>query len=248
VTPVIEAHGLRRVYGLGDSQVHALAGFDLTVAAGEYVAIMGASGSGKSTAMSILGCLDVPDAGTYLLDGIDVGSLGARALAAIRNRKIGFVFQSFNLVSRMSAMRNVALPMLYAGVRRREARTRALAALDAVGLAERSSHRPNQLSGGQAQRVAVARALVNAPALLLADEPTGNLDSGSASQVLDVLEAIHRTGRTIVLITHDPEVAGQAERIVHMRDGRIVAQDVHRSALGAAPGVSGHDAVPGGVL
>jgi putative ABC transport system ATP-binding protein len=228
VTPVIDARNLWRVYGAGESEVRALAGFTLTVEPGEFVAVMGASGSGKSTAMNILGCLDVPDAGTYRLDGIDVGAMGARQLAHVRGRKIGFVFQSFNLVSRMNALRNVELPMLYAGVARREARRRAMAALDMVGLAHRASHRPAELSGGQCQRVAVARSLVNAPALLLADEPTGNLDSASASQVLEVLEAINGAGRTIVLITHDHEVAAHATRIAHMRDGQIVAVDVRR--------------------
>jgi putative ABC transport system ATP-binding protein len=229
VTAVIEARGLTRVYGSGESQVAALAGFDLTVQPGEFVAVMGASGSGKSTAMNILGCLDVPDGGTYVLDGKDVGSMGARRLARVRGHKIGFVFQSFNLVSRMTALRNVELPMLYAGVPRREARRRAMAALEMVELSHRATHRPSELSGGQQQRVAVARSLVNTPTLLLADEPTGNLDSVSARHVLEVLEAINRAGRTIVLITHDLNVANHAGRIAHMRDGRIVAIDTRVS-------------------
>jgi putative ABC transport system ATP-binding protein len=234
--PVIDARGLTRVYGSGESRVDALAGFDLVVEPGEFVAVMGASGSGKSTAMNILGLLDVPDGGTYRLDGTDVVTMGARELARVRGRKIGFVFQSFNLVSRMNALRNVELPMLYAGVSAREARSRALEALTMVGLADRASHRPTQLSGGQQQRVAVARSLVNAPSLLLADEPTGNLDSASAARVLEVLEAINAAGRTIVLITHDHEVAGHADRIAHMRDGRVVALDTraNASAIGAS--------------
>ncbi|MDR1295255.1 MAG: ABC transporter ATP-binding protein [Bifidobacteriaceae bacterium] len=239
MTAVIDARGLTRIYGSGESQVAALAGFDLTVEPGEFVAVMGASGSGKSTAMNILGCLDVPDDGTYLLDGKNVGRMGARQLARVRGRTIGFVFQSFNLVSRMSALRNVELPMLYAGVSRREARRRATAALDMVGLSHRATHRPSELSGGQQQRVAVARSLVNTPTLLLADEPTGNLDSASAEQVLEVLEAINRAGRTIVLITHDHDVASHAGRIAHMRDGRIVAVDTRVPAAAGAAVASG---------
>jgi putative ABC transport system ATP-binding protein len=224
--PVIEAQELTRVYGAGEAAVHALAGMSLTVQHGEYVAIMGASGSGKSTAMNILGCLDVADAGTYRLDGVDVSELRGHDLALIRNRKIGFVFQSFNLISRMSALRNVELPMVYAGVNRRERRERALAALDMVGLGPRVSHLPNQLSGGQQQRVAVARALVNAPSLILADEPTGNLDSGSVSEVLGVFEEINASGRTVVIITHDRDVAARTRRTVVMRDGKVVSDTV----------------------
>ncbi|MDR0432627.1 MAG: ABC transporter ATP-binding protein [Bifidobacteriaceae bacterium] len=225
MTPVILTQGIWRVYGADEARVNALAGFDLTVEPGEFVAIMGASGSGKSTAMNILGLLDEADSGTYIMDGIDVGSMNATQLAAVRNRKIGFVFQSFNLVTRINALRNVELPMLYAGVSRREARRRAMAALELVGLAHRVTHLPAQLSGGQQQRVAVARALVNSPSLILADEPTGNLDSASAAQVLDVLRDIHAAGRTIILITHDHDVASHADRIAHMKDGRIVAMD-----------------------
>ncbi|MDR0504380.1 MAG: ABC transporter ATP-binding protein [Bifidobacteriaceae bacterium] len=220
---VIETHGLRRIYGTGQGAVHALADFTLTVEQGEFLAIMGASGSGKSTAMNILGCLDIADSGTYLLDGVDVSRLSQRNLALVRNRKIGFVFQSFNLMTKINALRNVELPMAYAGVSRTERRKRAMAALDLVGLGNRVTHLPSELSGGQAQRVAVARALVNAPALILADEPTGNLDSTSATDVLGVFKTVHAAGRTVVLITHDADVAAQASRVVHMRDGRIVS-------------------------
>ncbi|MDR0944852.1 MAG: ABC transporter ATP-binding protein [Bifidobacteriaceae bacterium] len=220
--PVIDMRDIWRVYGSGESEVRALAGLDLRVDRGEFVAIIGASGSGKSTAMNILGCLDVADRGTYVLDGTDVSRLSYRELALVRNRKIGFVFQSFNLISRINALRNVELPMTYAGVERHERRRRALAALEMVGLGRRYTHKPGQLSGGQQQRVAVARSLVNAPSLILADEPTGNLDSVSASDVLDVFEQIHTTGRTIVLITHDQKVAARAQRVVTISDGRII--------------------------
>jgi putative ABC transport system ATP-binding protein len=235
VTAVIEARDLWRVYGTGETAVKALAGFDLTVEQGEFVAIMGASGSGKSTAMNILGLLDEPDSGSYAMDGMEVASIHASQASAVRNRKIGFVFQSFNLIARMSALRNVELPALYSGKRRKVARALATEALATVGLADRMTHLPGQLSGGQQQRVAVARALVNEPALILADEPTGNLDSASATQVLDVLDSVHATGRTIVLITHDPDVANRADWIAHMRDGRVVAMDVPDHSPEQAP-------------
>ena len=200
----------------------ALRAVSLTVGRGEYVAIMGASGSGKSTLMNILGCLDVPSQGRYLLDGVDVSRLSDRQLALVRNRRIGFVFQAFNLIPRTSALSNVELPLAYAGMKAAERRRRALAALDVVGLTERAHHEPNQLSGGQQQRVAVARALVTAPALVLADEPTGNLDTQSTSDVLAVLDRLNRSGRTIVLITHEPDVAKHARRLIRLVDGRIV--------------------------
>jgi len=225
MTPVLQVTGLRKSYGAGETAVHALRGVSLTVEAGEYVAIMGASGSGKSTMLNILGCLDVPTAGHYRLDGFPVGELNDSQLGLLRNRKIGFVFQSFNLLPRTTAQANVELPLIYAGLRRKARRERALAALELVGLADRAGHRPNELSGGQQQRVAVARALVTAPALLLADEPTGNLDHASTSEVLGVFDQLHQLGRTIVVITHEDEVAAHAERVVRFSDGRIVGDD-----------------------
>ncbi|MGI5165600.1 ABC transporter ATP-binding protein [Spirillospora sp. CA-253888] len=225
--PVLDVRDVTKVHGSGDTAVHALRGVSLTVGQGDYVAVMGASGSGKSTLMNILGCLDVPTAGRYLLAGTDVGRLDERRLAILRNRRIGFVFQSFNLIPRMSAQANVELPLAYGGVRAAERRRRARAALREVGLADRARHEPNELSGGQQQRVAVARALVTAPTLLLADEPTGALDSASTADILGVFDRLGRTGRTIVVITHEDEVAAHARRIVRLRDGRIV-EDVRR--------------------
>ncbi|MCP3799101.1 ABC transporter ATP-binding protein [Allokutzneria sp. A3M-2-11 16] len=226
--PVIEIKGLRKTYGSGDTAVHALRGVDLTVHRGDYVAIMGASGSGKSTMLNILGCLDVPSGGRYKLDGIDVGSFNETQLSLLRNRKLGFVFQSFNLIPRVSALGNVELPMTYAGLGRRQRRERAEAALQLVGLSDRAHHMPNELSGGQQQRVAVARALVNAPALVLADEPTGNLDSKSSGDLLGVLGRLNALGRTIVMITHENDVAAHARRVVRLVDGEVTSD--HRQA------------------
>jgi len=210
---------------MGNTTVHALRSVDLGIQAGEMVAIMGASGSGKSTLLNILGTLDRPDGGHYILDGQNVSVLGDRALAQFRNRKIGFVFQAFNLLPRYSATRNVELPMLYGGVPRAERRKRAEAALDRVGLGERMHHQPSELSGGQQQRVSIARALVQNPVLLLADEPTGALDSETTLQIMDLFCALHRAGMTIILVTHEPAVAEYAQRILRVRDGRIVADE-----------------------
>jgi putative ABC transport system ATP-binding protein len=220
--PVIEVENITKVYGEGEAAVHALAGVTATVESGDYVAIMGSSGSGKSTLMHIIGCLDVPTSGRYRLDGVDVSDLNDRQLALVRNRRIGFVFQSFNLIARTSALANVELPLAYAGVKPAARRQKALEALEMVGLSDRAGHDPNQLSGGQQQRVAIARALVTEPALLLADEPTGNLDSRSTADVLSILGELSASGRTIMLITHEDEVASRAQRVIRLRDGQIV--------------------------
>jgi putative ABC transport system ATP-binding protein len=233
MSPVIEVVNLQKTYGSGATAVRALRGVDLTVRTGEYLAIMGASGSGKSTLLNLIGCLDVPSAGTYRLDGIDVGSLNERQLSLLRNRKIGFIFQSYNLVPRTTALSNVELPLVYAGLGRKERRLRARAALDLVGLTDRARHLPSELSGGQQQRVAVARALVNAPAIVLADEPTGNLDSESTSEVLGVFDRLHALGRTIVVITHEDDVARHAQRTVRVSDGRIVSDTALSTAWAA---------------
>ena len=221
MTPVLQLTDITKIYGSGDAEVRALNGVSLEVQAGDYVAIMGASGSGKSTLMNIIGALDVATSGDFLLDGIDIGDLDDESLSIVRNRKIGFVFQSFNLIPRTSALANVELPLTYRGMHRGERRQRAVAALAAVGLADRLDHRPNELSGGQQQRVAVARALVTQPSLLLADEPTGNLDSRSTADVLSLLDEVHAQGRTIVVITHEDEVAQHADRVITLLDGRI---------------------------
>jgi putative ABC transport system ATP-binding protein len=222
-TPIIETEGLTRTYRLGDTEVRALRGVDLTVDPGEFVALMGPSGGGKSTLMYLLGCLDTPTAGIYRLEGRDVSRLSQEERARLRNRRIGFVFQMFNLLPRFSALDNVALPLLYQG-RVREVKQRAAAALEQVGLTQRAGHRPTELSGGERQRVAIARALVAEPALLLADEPTGNLDSKTGEGILRLLQALHTCGRTLLLVTHDAGVATHAGRIVQMQDGQIVEQ------------------------
>ena len=220
--PVIELENIHKTYTMGDVQVHALRGASLTIREGEFVAIMGASGSGKSTTMNILGCLDRPTKGTYILDGQDVSELSKDERADIRSRKIGFVFQGFNLLSRTSALENVELPMLYAGVNSKERHARALQSLAAVGLAGRDQNHPNQLSGGQQQRVAVARALVNEPALILADEPTGNLDSRTSVEVMEIFQRLNRErGITLVLVTHESDIAQYAQRVVVFKDGKI---------------------------
>jgi putative ABC transport system ATP-binding protein len=220
--PLIEARALTRRYAMGGDTVHALRGVALDIEAGEWVAVMGASGSGKSTLMNILGCLDRPDSGTYRLAGEAVESLGADALAAVRNRRIGFVFQQFNLLPRTSALENVELPMVYAGIKPAERRQRALAALERVGLADRQAHTPAELSGGQQQRVAIARALVNAPQLILADEPTGALDTRTSEDIMRLLGGLNDQGITIVLVTHEHDVAAWAGRRVVFRDGQVL--------------------------
>ncbi len=227
---VIELRQVEKVYSTGTVQVRALQGVSLRIDRGEYVAVMGPSGSGKSTLMHILGCLDVPTGGQFLLEGEDVGQMDETELAQVRNRQIGFVFQQFNLLPSLSAWRNVELPMTYAGVPREERKHRAIAALGRVGLADRVGHRPGELSGGQQQRVAVARALVTDPALILADEPTGNLDSAATEDALTLLDELHGQGRTIVLITHEAEVAERARRVIRVRDGRITADEAGRTS------------------
>jgi putative ABC transport system ATP-binding protein len=226
-TPVIHVEDVHKYYELGETRVHALRGVSVDIAAGEFVAVMGASGGGKSTFMNILGCLDRPSGGRYMLEGTDVSTLTKRDLAAIRNRKIGFVFQGFNLLSRTTAMENVELPTHYARIPREEGTRRAVAALAQVGLADRAEHFPSQLSGGQQQRVAIARALVNLPTILLADEPTGNLDSRTAVEIIDIFQRLNEErGLTIVLVTHEPDIAQFAKRNLVFRDGKIRRDEV----------------------
>ncbi len=227
---MITLEGVTKVYRTGEVEVAALRGVSLHIPEGQFVAIMGPSGSGKSTLMNLIGCLDQPSAGRYILDGYDVSNLTEDQLAWIRNRKIGFVFQSFNLIPRVKALHNVEMPLIYAGDTQ-ERRQRALQALASVGLANRANHVPSELSGGQQQRVAVARALVTNPAILLADEPTGNLDSESSLEIMRLLADLNRQGRTIVLITHEPDIAAFAQRVVRLRDGVVLSDEPHPVAL-----------------
>jgi putative ABC transport system ATP-binding protein len=231
--PVIEIDELTRTYIMGQTTVRALRGVSVTIERGEYVAIMGPSGSGKSTLMNTLGCLDAPTSGTYLLDGVDVRELDEDDLSDLRNRKIGFVFQGFNLVPKISATANVELPLIYAGLTRKVRRPRAIRALEAVGMGSRLNHGSNELSGGQQQRVAIARAIVTNPALILADEPTGNLDSRSTEDVLRIFEELNGSGRTVVMITHEDDIAEHADRLIGLADGRIV-RDVSLDVAGAS--------------
>jgi len=232
---MLQIEGMTKTFVSGGTELHILKGVTLRVEAGEFVAIMGPSGSGKSTFMNMLGCLDRPSSGSYQLDGIEVTQLPEKKLAEVRNRKIGFVFQAFNLLPRSSALQNVELPMLYAGLGRKERRTRALDALRRVGLAERINHKPPQLSGGQKQRVAIARALVNQPAILLADEPTGNLDSRSSVEIMAIFQELHAQGVTIILVTHETDIAQHAQRIITFKDGNILSDERVQERLIASP-------------
>ena len=236
VKPVIQLDGVEKVYQTGEVAVKAVRGVSLTVRPGEFVAVMGASGSGKSTLMNLIGCLDRPTAGRYRLDGEEVGALSKSELSRVRNQRLGFVFQGFNLLSRTSALENVELPLLYSphGHGRRELRRRSLAALAQVGLSERAEHHPSQLSGGQQQRVAIARALVNEPALLLADEPTGNLDTRTSLEIMAIFQELNRKGMTILMVTHEPDIARYCLREITMRDGRIVSDQAVPDRLDAA--------------
>ncbi|MFT9055783.1 MAG: ABC transporter ATP-binding protein [Ethanoligenens sp.] len=222
---MIELNNVKKIYKMGDTSVAALGGVSLSIADGEFTAIIGPSGSGKSTLMNILGCLDTPDEGTYFLDGVDMTQVNEKNLSRIRSRKIGFIFQQFNLLQKLSALENVELPMVYQGVPAKERRQRALESLERVGLAERVHHKPKELSGGQQQRVAIARAFAARPSIILADEPTGNLDSKSGKEVMVILHELHKAGNTIVLITHDSKVAGEASRRVRIADGQITSDE-----------------------
>lgn len=230
---IINVENVRKTYKMGDNVVKAVDGVSLSVFEGEYLVIMGPSGSGKTTLMHLMGCLDKPDSGEIYLSGQRVSKLNDRDLAKVRNKMIGFVFQQFNLLPRLTALENVELPMIYAGVPRTVRRKRAKELLTMVGLAERMEHRPTQLSGGQMQRVAIARALANEPQIILADEPTGNLDSKSGEEILKIFSDLHSDGLTMIVVTHDPEVAENGERVIHMRDGKIVSQEV-RASVGNA--------------
>jgi len=228
---MIEIQDITKVYQLGDTELRALDGVSLRVEQGDWVAIMGPSGSGKSTLMNVIGCLDQPTSGSYKLDDQEVGRMNDEQLAAVRNRKIGFVFQTFNLLSRTTALQNVELPLVYAGARSpvgsagKDRRARAVAVLERVGLGDRLNHRPNELSGGQQQRVAIARALINEPAIILADEPTGNLDSHAGAEILEIFHQLHAQGMTIVMVTHDPDIGNQCKRIVRIKDGQITSDE-----------------------
>jgi putative ABC transport system ATP-binding protein len=232
--PIIETHDLWKTYVMGSEEIHALRGVDLGIERGEYVAIMGPSGSGKSTLMNLIGCLDTPSKGSYLLNGKQVSEMNDNELARIRNEEIGFVFQTFNLLPRASALHNVELPLVYAGVPSRDRQERAREALRRVELEDRMSHKPNELSGGQRQRVAIARSLVNNPSILLADEPTGNLDTKTGIEIMALFERLHAGGNTIVLVTHEADIAAHAHRVVHIRDGRV-EKDVRSAPQASRP-------------
>jgi putative ABC transport system ATP-binding protein len=230
MSAIIRIVDLERSYEMGGERIRALDGVSLEILRNEYLAIMGPSGSGKSTMMNLLGCLDTPSAGQYWLNGQEVSRLSDDDLARVRNREIGFVFQTFNLLPRATALHNVELPLVYAGIRARERRERAVEALERVGLGHRMEHRPNELSGGQRQRVAIARALVNRPSILLADEPTGNLDSTTSEEIMRVFADLHRAGQTVIMVTHEPDIAAHADRVVVLRDGRVESDRLTRGA------------------
>ncbi|MCP4441167.1 MAG: ABC transporter ATP-binding protein [Aureispira sp.] len=231
--PVISIKDIKKVYRMGDQEVHALRSVTVDIQKNEYVALMGPSGSGKSTLMNMLGCLDTPSDGSYILNGSDVSNLSDDELAEIRNKEIGFVFQTFNLIPRLSSLENVALPLVYSGMRKSKRLDRAQSVLDSVGLGDRVHHKPNELSGGQRQRVAVARALVNSPSIILADEPTGNLDSKTSIEIMALFEEIHNQGNTVILVTHEPDIAEHAHRIIRLRDG-VIETDVRNESIVSA--------------
>src|SRR5512141_1041761 len=235
---LISIRGLHRVYQVGDQEVRALDGVDLDIAQNEYVAIMGPSGSGKSTLMNILGCLDTPSQGSYKLKDLEIGNMSDDELARIRNQEIGFVFQTFNLLPRADALHNVELPLVYAGMKHEERRNRAREALTLVGLGDRMKHRPNELSGGQRQRVAIARALVNKPSIILADEPTGNLDTATGEEIMAAFERIWQQGNTVILVTHEADIAAHARRVVRMRDGKIESDSLSQRPMSTAAGTA----------
>ncbi|MBU5613927.1 ABC transporter ATP-binding protein [Geomonas azotofigens] len=237
---VVRLSDVVKIYTMGEERVEAMKGVSFTVKRGEFVSIMGASGSGKSTCMNILGCLDVPTRGSYFLDGVDVGRLSADALAEVRNKKLGFVFQGFNLLARTTARQNVELPLVYAQIPATERRTRALEALERVGLAGREGHYSNQLSGGQQQRVAIARALVNRPSIILADEPTGNLDSRTTIEIMSIFQELNRQGITIIMVTHEPDVAEFTSRHIIFRDGEVISDQPHQAKSAALPAEVAH--------
>jgi putative ABC transport system ATP-binding protein len=225
---LIQFQDVHKTYDMGQAQVKALDGISIEIRKGDYLAVMGPSGSGKSTLMNLIGCLDSPTSGSYRLKGIEIGTLGDDELARIRNREIGFIFQTFNLLPRTDALQNVELPLIYSGISRRERHERAKHALEAVGLGDRMHHRPNEMSGGQRQRVAIARALVNNPSILLADEPTGNLDSRTGEEIMALVDKLHAEGNTLILVTHEDDLAKRAARVIRLRDGRIVSDTLNR--------------------
>ena len=232
--PIISVKELRKTYIMGVEEIHALKNVSVDIRKNEYVALMGPSGSGKSTLMNLLGCLDTPSSGNYFLNNIDVSEMTDGELAEVRNKEIGFVFQTFNLLPRLSSLDNVALPLVYAGLGKKARKEKAAKALNAVGLGDRMDHRPNELSGGQRQRVAIARALVNDPAIILADEPTGNLDTKTSIEIMEILERLHEQGNTIILVTHEPDIAEHAHRIIRLRDGLVESDKMNEKIVRAA--------------